>query len=117
MHGREDGTESAVAFAAILGGPTARMVTEKTGRKHCRIFGHDKSTCYELIGCPAGLGNLGWGRNRGRGARGARDTSSRDRGQGREATYAAAARLDPEQLATRSSTVEGTNVLHGFSNE
>jgi len=54
MLGQEDRNESAAVFPVTTGEHTYDTVTKKAGCKHCGKFGHDESSCYELIGYPPG---------------------------------------------------------------
>ena len=49
---REDRSESAAAFAVRSEDRVQPTVTEKCSCRHCGRYGHEESTCYELIGYP-----------------------------------------------------------------
>jgi len=119
MYGREDRTQTAAAFVVMFGSRNIRPMTEKVGYNYCGKFGHDGSTCYELVGCPPSWENQGRGRNRGREGRGVREASSRGCGPGREVAYAAATRRESEQLAIGSSSADEVqeNALPGLTND
>ena len=88
MQGREHDPESSMAFAVrdkSVGG-------EKNTCRHCGRYGHEETSCYEIIGYPSTWGTRGRGRGR-RGARGGRIASGRGHGAGRE-TANVAVQLD-----------------------
>jgi len=88
MKGREDRTQSVAAFT-ITHGEKAQPSPKKGACKHCGRFGHDESSCFEIIGYPPGWGPREKGRGQERSLHGGRTSGSRIRGGGRDAAYSA----------------------------
>ena len=75
MTSRDERTETATAFAANHKAK-AQPSVEKGGCKHCGRFGHEESSCYEIIGYSPGWGTRGKSRSRGRGICGGHPTEA-----------------------------------------
>lgn len=117
MLGRDDRSETPVAYAVSQGGQTLGS-SDRGACKHCRRFRHNESSCYQIIGHPLswGIRRKGW--NWGRGTHGGRVTGSRGRRGGHETAYFAGQIASGQQQAQIVKPAEQSNhVAVGFTTE